>query len=153
MYGLPWWLIGTESALNAGESGDMGLIPGLGRSPGGGRGNPLQYSCPGNTTDWGLWRPTVHGVVKSGTQFSDWACTHTHSIPNTHLWIGYYLLFWSQQYSYEILLKQIKPQTNWNRFCLNVCSLERGNENLGEHLWIWGPCKSAGNFCPCFSLL
>ena len=40
--GLPWWLRRKESACNAGE---LGLIPGLGRSPGGGRGNPLQYSC------------------------------------------------------------------------------------------------------------
>ena len=39
---LPWWLRRKESACNAGE---LGLIPGLGRSPGGGRGNPLQYSC------------------------------------------------------------------------------------------------------------
>ena len=40
--GLPWWLSGKESICNA---GDVGLIPGLGRSPGGGNGNPLQYSC------------------------------------------------------------------------------------------------------------
>ena len=42
MPGLPWWLSGKESACNA---GDLGLIPGLGRSPGGGHVNPLQYSC------------------------------------------------------------------------------------------------------------
>ena len=41
-HGLPWWLNGKESTYNA---GDLGLIPGLGRSPGGGHGNPLQYSC------------------------------------------------------------------------------------------------------------
>ena len=40
--GLPWWLSGKESICNA---GDVGLIPGLGSSPGGGHGNPLQYSC------------------------------------------------------------------------------------------------------------
>ena len=39
--GLPWWLRGKESACSAGEAGDMGLISGLGRSPGGGHGNPL----------------------------------------------------------------------------------------------------------------
>ena len=43
--GLPWWLSGKESACNAGASGDAGSVPGLGRSPGGGHGHPLQYSC------------------------------------------------------------------------------------------------------------
>ena len=42
MCGLPWWLSGKESARNA---GDLGSVPGLGRSPGEGNGNPLQYSC------------------------------------------------------------------------------------------------------------
>ena len=44
-YGLPQWLSGEESACNTGNPGDMGLIPGLGRSPGEGHGNPPQYSC------------------------------------------------------------------------------------------------------------
>ena len=43
--GLCQWLSGKESACNAGDAGDAGLIPGSGRSPGGGNGNPLQYSC------------------------------------------------------------------------------------------------------------
>ena len=43
---------------------DVGLIPGSGRSPGGGHGNPLQYSCPENTTDRGAWWALVHGVTK-----------------------------------------------------------------------------------------
>ena len=51
--------------------GDPGLIPGLGRCPGEGNGNPLQYSCLGKTTDRGAWRPTVHGVAKSLTRLSD----------------------------------------------------------------------------------
>ena len=45
MWGLPWWLSGRESACNARTIGDMGSIPGLGRSPGEGHGNALQYSC------------------------------------------------------------------------------------------------------------
>ena len=53
------------------ETRDVGLIPGLGRSPGGGNGNPLQYSCLGNSTDRGAWRATVHGVVKSQIQLSE----------------------------------------------------------------------------------
>ena len=47
-----------------GDAGDSGLIPGLGRSPGVGNGNPLQYSCLGNPMDRGAWQATVHGVAK-----------------------------------------------------------------------------------------
>ena len=50
---------------NAGDIGDVGSIPGLGRSPGGGNGNPLQYSCLENPLDRGAWRAPVHGVAKS----------------------------------------------------------------------------------------
>ena len=45
-------------------AGDVGLIPGLGRSPGEGNGNPLWYSCLGNPNDRGAWRTTIHGVTK-----------------------------------------------------------------------------------------
>ena len=47
--------------------GDAGLIPGLGRFPGGGNGNPLQYSCLENPRDRGAWQATVHGVSNSQT--------------------------------------------------------------------------------------
>ena len=61
-----------ESACNA---GDLGSIPGLGilglGSPGGGFGNPIQYSCLENSMDRGAWWATVPGVAKSGTQLSD----------------------------------------------------------------------------------
>ena len=53
---------------NAGEIKDAGSIPGLGRSPGGGNGNPLQDSCLENPMDRETWRATVHGVTKSQTQ-------------------------------------------------------------------------------------
>ena len=53
------------------NAGDMGLIPGSGRCPGGGHGNPLQYSCLENPMDRGAWRAAVHGVTKSWTQLSD----------------------------------------------------------------------------------
>jgi len=43
---------------------DVGSIPGLGRSPGGGNNNPLQYSCLGNSMDRGTWRPVIHRVTK-----------------------------------------------------------------------------------------
>jgi len=60
--GFPGGSDGKDSACN---SGDPGLIPGLGRSPGEGNGNPLQYSCLENSMDRGTWRATVHGVAKS----------------------------------------------------------------------------------------
>ena len=50
---------------NAGDIRDMGLIPGLGRFPGGGNGNPFQYSCLENPMDRGAWRVTVHGIAES----------------------------------------------------------------------------------------
>ena len=62
---FPWWLSGKESFCNAGDSG---LIPGTGRSPGEGNGNPLQYSCLENPMDRGAWWATVHGVAKSRTR-------------------------------------------------------------------------------------
>ena len=59
---------GKESACNA---GDLGLIPGSGRCPGAGNGNPLQYSCLGNLMDRGTWWAAVHGVARSQTRLSD----------------------------------------------------------------------------------
>ena len=50
---------------NAGDIRDVGSIPGSGRSPGEGNGNPLQYSCLENSTDRGAWWAIVHGVAKS----------------------------------------------------------------------------------------
>ena len=57
-------LSGKESACNARDVGDVGSIPRSGRSPAGGNGIPLQYSCLGNPMDRGAWRSTVHGVAK-----------------------------------------------------------------------------------------
>ena len=53
------------------KAGDTGLTPGSGRSPGGGNGNPLQYTWLENPTDRGSWQTTVHGVTKSRTRLSD----------------------------------------------------------------------------------
>ena len=59
---------GKESACNAGI---LGLIPGLGRSPGEGNGKLLQYSCLENFMDRGAWWATIHWIIKSQTQLSD----------------------------------------------------------------------------------
>ena len=64
-------LVIKNPPANAGDTRDVGSIPGLGRSPGGGRGNPLHHSCLESPTDRGAWRATVHRVAKSQTQLSD----------------------------------------------------------------------------------
>ena len=78
--GFPGGSGGKESACNA---GDVGLIPGSGRSPGGGNGNSLQYSCLENPIDRGVWWAIVHGVTESDTTevtkqqwriISNWGC-------------------------------------------------------------------------------
>ena len=62
---------GSDSGESACNAGDPGLIPGSGRSPGKGHGNPLQYSCLENSMDRGTWQATVWGVTKNKTQLSD----------------------------------------------------------------------------------
>ena len=66
--GLPGGSVGKEPACNAGDGRDTGSIPGSGRSPGGGHGNPLQYPSLENPMDRGAWQATVHVVTKSQTQ-------------------------------------------------------------------------------------
>ena len=56
----------SEIKASARNAGELGSIPGLGRSPGEGNGNPLQYSCLENPMDGGAWWATVHGVAKVG---------------------------------------------------------------------------------------
>ena len=58
-------LVEKNSSVNVGDIRDVGLIPGLGRFPEGGHGNPLQYSCLENPMDRGAWQITVHRVTKS----------------------------------------------------------------------------------------
>ena len=67
--GLLRWLSGKESTCQA---GDAGSIPGSGRSPGGGNGNLLQYSCLENPMDRGPWWATVYRVIKRGNNYSEW---------------------------------------------------------------------------------
>ena len=76
--------VGKESACNTGDTGDTDSIPESGRSPDGGHGNLLQYSCP---MDRGAWRATVHMFTKSWTwqkQLSMLACIHIHLHTHTH---------------------------------------------------------------------
>ena len=77
-FGLPYWLSSKESTCNA---GNMGSVTGSGRSPGGGHGNPLQYSCLENLMDRASWWATIHGVTKSQT------CLKQLSMHAVDIWI------------------------------------------------------------------
>ena len=87
--GFPSSSAGKESTCNA---GDLGSIPGLGRSPGEGNGYPLQYPCLENPMDRGAWQATVCGVAKSRTRLSDFhpflplLCPQVHS-PSVSLFL------------------------------------------------------------------
>ena len=74
---FPGGTSGKESICQWGDVGEVGSIPGLGRSPGEGHGNPPQYSCLENPMDRGAWRAKVCGVTKSQTQLK-WLSTHAH---------------------------------------------------------------------------
>ena len=71
--GFPGGSVVKNLPASVGHSRDMGLICGLGKSPGVGNDSPLQYSCLENSMDRGAWRAAVHGVAKSQTQLPDWA--------------------------------------------------------------------------------
>ena len=77
-----------NSPANAGAAGDTGLIPGSGRSPGGGNGNTLQDSCLGNPMDRGAWWPTVHGVAKQLKQLSTTFRTVLGTQPSLNKYLG-----------------------------------------------------------------
>ena len=66
---------GSEAKASAWNAGDPGSIPGSGRSPAEGNGNPLQYSCLENPMEGGAWWATVRGVIKSRTRLSDFTFT------------------------------------------------------------------------------
>ena len=62
---------GSDSKASTYNVEDLGSIPGWGRSPGEGNGNPLQYACLGNSMDRGAWQATVHGLAKNQTWLSN----------------------------------------------------------------------------------
>ena len=82
-------LVVKNPPTNAEDVKEVGSIPGLGRSPGGGHGSLLQHSCLENPTDSGAWWAAVHGIAMSQTWLSDKALTHahgnlTHNFPHRH---------------------------------------------------------------------
>ena len=74
--GIPWWGFPGGSVVKnfPANEGDVGLIPGLGRSPAEGNGNPLQYSCLENSMDRGVWQDPIHGIAKESDMTE-----HTHT--------------------------------------------------------------------------
>ena len=91
LLGLPRWLSGKESTC---QRRRCPWMSGLGRSPGGGNGNPLQYSCLRSPMNREAWQTTVHGVTESQTQLSDWARTGPHNCTQTQLPHARHVGFW-----------------------------------------------------------
>ena len=80
-----------EPTYNAGDTGDVGSIPGSERFPGGRHGKPLQYSCLENPMDTGAWQSTIHRVTKSRTWLKRLStCAHTHTHTHTSILIIIY---------------------------------------------------------------
>ena len=73
--GFPGGSVAKNLLVSVGDTGNAGSIPGSGRSPGGGNGNLLQYSCLADPKDRGAWQATVHGTATCQTWLSNWACT------------------------------------------------------------------------------
>ena len=92
-----WW---KYSPANAGDTGDKGLISGSGRSPGGGNGNLLQYSCLENPMDRRVWWATVHGATESEMTHQLSIHMHAHEHAHTH----------------TIIKIVLTSQTLWNGF-------------------------------------
>ena len=116
-----YYLFSSDSVLknspaNAGDTRVVGLIPGSGRSPGEGHGNPLQYSCLENPMDRGTWRATVHGFAKSQTWLSNWALPQSHL---THHW----------------LISSYQHDTTECRFGKSKLSLRRQYKSSLGHCW------------------
>ena len=92
----PWGFAGgSDGKKSACNAGDSGSIPGLGRSPGEGNGDPLQYPCLENSMDRGAWRAIVHGVTKSWTQLCGYIFTYVYPYISISLsiYICAYLLY------------------------------------------------------------
>ena len=87
---------GSDSKASACNVGDLGLIPGLGRSHVEGNGNPFQYSCLENYMDRGAWRATVYGIPKSQAKLSDLTHPHTYVWKNYPNRVGKYIHYFSK---------------------------------------------------------
>ena len=156
--GFPGGTVVKNPPVNAGDTRDVGSVSGLGRSPGRGNGNPLQYSCLENPMHRGAWQVIVHGIAKSRTWLSDWA-QHT-SMYNLGKWKLYYhqvkyfgiylnaLLYNPTQIKMTSLSKchprvtYISAQEKWSHKKETPCyssgystkSLQKKNQRTGENI-------------------
>ena len=90
-----------NSPANRGEAREMGSVPGSGRYPGGGKGNPLQYSCLGNPMDTGAWKVAVHRVTKSWIQLS----MHTDDNNNSNICLLLLICIFLEVSYYESIIR------------------------------------------------
>ena len=108
---------GSEVKASACNVGDLGSIPGSGRSPGEGNGNPPQYSCLENPMDVEAWWATVHGVAKSWIRLSDFTFTFTVKFAQTFVYRDHYIYCFEEQ-------KNLPSALRRNRFSASqVCFL------------------------------
>ena len=136
IWGFPHGSVVNKPPANAKDAGEEGSIFGSRRSPGEGNGNPLQYSCLGNSMDRGSWQAIVHGVVKSQTWLSAHTHTHTHTVFKTycvpatftrylaistfkHLLLRNIPLKVQQQCTYELITNYHQRQPQRRRNALN----------------------------------
>ena len=105
----------VKNPANAGDVRNAGLIPELGRSPGGEHSNPLQYSCLEDSMDRGAWQATVRRVTKSvGPDWSDLAHSKPFCSPNT---VSLFLYFWLL-YDHLLKLLSLLSHQGWLLICL-----------------------------------
>ena len=119
--GFPGGSSGKEPTCNAEDIRDMGSIPGLGRSPGGENGNPLQYSCLENPMDRGAWRAIVHGVTKSQTQLKQLKHANQEYITQR----------WEKSKCYSWSFTKLTQTCLFNEYCLQLCP-----EKWAPNLWV-----------------
>ena len=118
----PLWKTGSDGKVSVYNVGDPGSIPGLGRSPGEGNGNPLQDYCLENPMDRGAWQATVYGVAKSRTRLSDFTIK-----------LNTLLMYDPEIALLVIYLRQMKTYAH-TKTCIHMCieSFIHNCQNLKE---------------------
>ena len=134
---LSQWLSGKESACNAGDTGDAGLISGLERAPRDGHGNLLQYSCWENAMDRGVWQATVHMVAKCQTRLKQMSTLmHLVMLSFGRCYLMSFCSWRENKCTLFFVLRQI--DTQWTLF------LEPDLTILPLKGWAWSPHHSGG---------
>ena len=117
-------LVAKNLPASVGDVRDSGLISGSGRSPGGGHGHPLQYSCLGSPIDRGAWWAIVHVVAKSWTWLK-WLSTCRHRIYLDSFQVSSYIIplcIWNQHYRKEFLWREKSSKQMWCLLHFLLCS-------------------------------